>query len=188
MSIIDHAEKYLGKIDQGWKDRGSGESLQIASFKDCPSETVTTFLSLGMSNHILSLSDTKKLRQEVVFSVYSLAIESASDSNVIVSFLLSVCEAIISRHTAVRRGEVISLPNKMAQKVGFDAVYCTIPIFFDDKFSAYEETSPPTIIVWILPIFQSEVDYINTDGWENFEELLEEKDPDLCSLSRDPVI
>ena len=32
MTIIEHAEKYLGQINQGWKDNDSGEGLQIVSF------------------------------------------------------------------------------------------------------------------------------------------------------------
>jgi Suppressor of fused protein (SUFU) len=183
MTLIEHAEKYLGEIDQGWKDNNSGESLQVVSFEDCPGETVTTFLSLGMSEHILDISEAKKARQELVFSVYSMAI-----SALVTSFILSLCEAILSRGKAVLRGEVIPLSSEMAKRIGFDAVYCAIPVFFDDEFSTYDASSPSTVMVWVVPIYQSEVDYIEANGWESFEDLLEEMDPDLCSLDRDPMI
>lgn len=183
MTIIEHVEKYLGEIDQGWKDNDSDEGLQIVSFEDCPGETVTTFLSLGLSNHVLNLSETKTVRQELVFSVYSMTI-----SNMVVSFLLSLCEAILNRRKAVLRGEVVPLSTDIAKRIGFDAVYCSIPVFFDDEFSSYDDSSPPTVIVWMLPIYQSEVDYIKANGWESFEDLLEEKDPDLCSLERASVV
>lgn len=183
MKIIEHVEKYLGQIDQGWKDKSSGDGFQIASFDDTPGETLSTYVSLGLSDQPLELSEVKKVRQEIVFTVYTLAI-----SNMIVSLMLSLCEAIVGRGKAVLRGEVVPLSKEIAQRIGFDAVYCTIPVFFDDEFGACDESSPSTIMVWVLPIYQSEADYIATHGWESFEDMLEEKDPDLCSLERSPVI
>lgn len=136
-----------------------------------------------MSKKVLKLNEVKNVRQELVFSVYSMVITS-----MIVSCLMSLCEAILGRGKAVLRGEVIPLSTELAERMGFSAVYCTIPVFFDDDFCAYEESSPPTVMVWVLPIYKSEADYIEANGWESFEDLLEEKDPDLCSLEREPVI
>jgi hypothetical protein len=183
MTVIEHAEKYLGNIDQGWKDNDSNENLQIVSFVDCPGESATTFMSLGLSDNVLEISDEKQVRQELVFSVYSMAI-----STMIVSFLFSLCESIVNRGKAVLRGEIIPLSIDVAKRIGFEAVYCAIPVFFDDDFAEYDESTPPTIVVWVLPIYQSEADYIRAHGWEKFEGLLEERDPDLCSLERVPVI
>lgn len=182
MTIVEHMENYLGKIAAGWRDNDESE-IQIVSFNDAPDESVSTFTSLGMSKKILKISETKTVRQELLFSVYSMNV-----SNMIVSFLLSICEAILNRKKAVLRGEVIPLHNSLSKRVGFDAVYCTIPVLFDDKFCTYEASSPSTVIVWILPIYQAEADYIEMNGWESFEDLLEEKNPDLFSLKRDPII
>jgi hypothetical protein len=102
--------------------------------------------------------------------------------------LFSLCEAITNRGKAVLRGEVIPLSSEIAKRIGFEAVYCAIPVFFDDGFATYGESSPSTVIVWALPIYQREVDYIEKNGWEAFENLLEEKDPDLCALDRTPII
>lgn len=183
MSLIQHVENHLGSIDRGWKDNETGKSLQIVSFLDCPGETISTFLSLGMSGEVLEMSDSKKVRQELVFSVYTIAI-----SSMIVSFLMSLCEAIISRGKAVLRGEVIPLSTGLAQRIGFEFVYCTIPVFFEDDFCSYDETSPSTVFVWVLPIYRSEANYIEKYGWQSFEDLLEAKDPDLCSLKREAIV
>lgn len=183
MTIIEHLEKHLGKIDQGWKENAVDHELQVVSFKDSPGVTVTTYLTLGFSDCAMNLSDVKKVRQELVFSVYTL-----TNSELVVSFLLFLCELIIDRGKAVLRGEVIPLSKGISQKMGFDAVYCTIPVFFDDEFCTYNESLPSTVMVWILPIYQSEANYIEAHGWESFEDLLEDQDPDLCSLERNSVI
>lgn len=183
MTIIEHVEKYLGQIDQGWKNNDSDDALQVVLFKDTPGETLSTYVSLGLSNRPMKLSEVKEVRQELVFSVYSMAI-----SKMIVSFMFSLCEAIIGRGKAILRGEVIPLSKGVVKRIGFDAVYCTNPVFFDDEFCAYDESSPSTVMILMVPIYQSEVDYICVHGWESFEDLLEEKDPDLCSLNRNPLI
>jgi len=183
MSLIQHVEHHLGSIDRGWKDNKSEQELQIVSFLDCPGETVSTFLSLGMSDDVLEMNGSRTVRQELVFSAYTISI-----SNLIVSFLMSLCESILGRGKAVLRGEVIPLSNELAERIGFEFVYCTIPVFFDDDFCSYDVTSPSTVMVWVLPIHRSEAEYIDKKGWESFEDLLEKKDPDLCSLERDPIV
>ena len=182
MTIIDHLEQYLGKIEQGWKDSKSDEGIQIVAIKNSPYESVSTLSSLGMSNKELDLSETKRVRQELIFSTYSMDV-----SENIVSFLLSLCEAIINRKKAVLRGEVIPLSSQLEKRIGFSAVYCAIPVLFDDTFAIYAKTCPSTVMVWIIPIHQNEVDYIKNNGWEAFESLLEEADPDLCSLKRSSI-
>lgn len=183
MSILDHFERYLGPIKQGWKDQESEAQVKVVSFENCPGETVTTFLSLGMSDLVLELPAARQVRQEMLFSAYSLAIP-----NLIVSCLFSICEAIMRRRKAVLRGEVIPLSEEVSTRIGFAGVYCTIPVLFDDEFSAFEASSPPTVIVWLLPIHRNEIGYIESHGWGKFEELLEEVDPDLYSLSRPSII
>lgn len=185
MNIIEHAEKFLGKISQGWKEKPSSDidGLQVVCFKDAPFEAVDTFMTAGLSHHELRISDEKKVRQELV-----LPISRAGLSEMIVSLLLFVCELILRDHDAVLRGQIVRLPMDAAEKLGFDAVYCAIPVFMDDEFATFGESKPPTVLVWMIPIYRSEADYVDANGWSKFEDLLEEKEPDLFSLGREPMI
>ncbi len=180
MNIIEHAEKFLGKISQGWKENSTPDSLQVVCFKDAPFETVDTFMTAGLSHHELRISDEKKVRQELI-----LPISGTGLSEVVVSFLLFICELILRNHDAVLRGKVIRLPADATERLGFDAVYCAIPVFMDDEFATFGVSQPPTVIVWMMPIYKSEADYVDAKGWSKFEDLLEEKDPDLFSLGRE---
>lgn len=183
MNIIEHAEKFLGEISQGWKENTSSDGLQVVCFKDAPFETVDTFMTAGLSRHELTISDEKKVRQELVFPVSATGL-----SDMVVSLLLFISELILRNHDAVLRGQVIRLPIDVAKRLGFDAVYCAIPVFMDDEFATFGESQPPTVIVWFIPIYKSEADYVDANGWSKFEDLLEEKDPDLFSLGREPII
>lgn len=105
MNIIQHAEKFLGKISQGWKEHLSSDGLQVVCFKDAPLEGANTFMTAGLSRHELNILDGKKVRQEMIFPV-----SGAGSSDVIASFLLYICELILRSHDAVLRGQVMRLP------------------------------------------------------------------------------
>lgn len=183
MNIIKHAERFLGNISQGWKENPSSDGLQVVCFEDAPVENVDTFMTVGLSRHELRMFDEKKVRQELVLPVSDVGL-----SEMLVSLLLFICELILKNHDAVLSGQVIRLPMDAAEKLGFDAVYCTIPVFMDDDFATFKELQTPTVIVWVVPIYKSEADYVDANGWSTFEALLEEKDPNLFTLGRDPII
>lgn len=183
MNIIEHAEKFLGKISLGWKEKLSSNGLQVVCFKNKPFETVDTFLTVGLSQHVLRISAEKKVRQELI-----LPISGTGLPEIIVSLLLFICELIMRNHDAVLRGQVIRLPVDAAEKLCFDAVYCAIPVFIDDEFATFRESQPPTIFVWMIPIYKREADYVDANGWSKFEDLLEQRNPDLFSLERESII
>ncbi|WP_211373205.1 suppressor of fused domain protein [Pseudoxanthomonas broegbernensis] len=183
MNIIGHAEKFLGNISQGWKEKSSSDGLRVVCFRGAPLETVDTYMTVGLSRHELRISDEKKIRQELVCPV-----SGAGLSERIISLLLFISEYILVGHNAVLRGHVIRLPEDAVNKLGFDAVYCAIPVFMDDDFATIGGSQPLTVIVWAVPIYASEADYVDANGWGKFEELLEEESPDLFSLRREPII
>ena len=90
MNIIEHAEKFLGDISQGWKEKQSSGGLQVVCFNDAPFETINTFLTIGLSYHELNISDDKMVRQELVMPV-----SNPSQSGVLVSLLLFICEFVL---------------------------------------------------------------------------------------------
>lgn len=53
MNVIEHAEKFLGKTSQGWKERSSFDGLQVVHFKGAPFENIDTFMTAGLSHHEL---------------------------------------------------------------------------------------------------------------------------------------
>lgn len=182
--IVKHLERFLGPIENGWKDNDQQFSeIQIISFKNTPFESTYSFATLGVSNHVLNLSTSKRVRQELLFASYDLDFE-----NNIVSLLFSVSESIVQSHKALFRGQVVKIPPEAVQIFGFDGLYCSIPVFYDEDFYTYNESEPPTVFVMLIPIYNAEINYINVNGWEKFEDLMEEKDPDLFSFNRTSLI
>ena len=179
MNIIDHIQKYIGPIQEGWKDRDSKLNIQIVRCNDELEENLNHFLSLGLSDSILSISPRKKVRQEFLFSVRSF-----DNDSLIFYFLMLVCEAVVARKKAVLRGEYIRLPAEVAMDMGFDALYCSIPMLQEDGFSSFDKVDPPVIMVWLIPIYKSEAEFVDLNGWGMFEDVLQENQSDLFSISR----
>lgn len=184
MNIIEHIENFLGKVSRGWKDNNSNSDVQIICIENSPYQFVNTFLTLGMSNHVLKLAGEKKVRQELIMP---LSCTITPSEKWVVSCLLYICELILKNHEAPLRGQVLHLPSKITDNLGIDAVYCAIPMFLDESFSIFRESDPPTIMIWVIPIYKSEVDFINSNGWEKFEDILESKNPNLFTVKRDLI-
>jgi hypothetical protein len=183
MNITEHLEKYLGHISHGWKETGNADGVQIACFKNSPEITVDTFSTIGLSRYELTISDKKDVRQELIFPV-----SGKYSFETISSCLLFICDLILEDHTAILRGQVIKFPKEGAKKLGFDAIYCAIPVFMEDSFATFSDSNPPTVIVWLMPIYKDEADFIESNGWEKFEDVLGRKNPDLFVLGRNTVI
>ncbi|MCQ4298070.1 suppressor of fused domain protein [Pseudomonas stutzeri] len=183
MNIIAHAERFLGKASQGWNETGSVDGLQVLYFENAPLKDISTYITVGLSFHELKINEKKNVRQELIFAVSSL-----TPSETVASLLLYVCELVLSTHEAIFRGQLIEMPIEAAEKLGFDALYCTIPVFLHDHFATYHGSVPATVFVWMIPVCRSEANYIEVNGWSAFEDLLEDQDPDLFLLERDPIV
>ncbi|QUJ67387.1 suppressor of fused domain protein [Photobacterium sp. GJ3] len=179
--LIKHMEKHLGLIIQGWKDNNS--NYKVLLFNDTPVENVSTYVSLGLSEHSYCIGYENKVKQELLFSC-----NSSVDPEIISSLLMSLCESVSESKKAVLRGEVVLLPEEITQRLGFQAIYFTMPAYFDEGFYEYKGSKPSTVLVWAVPVFFEEYEYIINNGWEKFEDMLEELDPDLCSIKRESLI
>jgi hypothetical protein len=183
MSLISHIERTLGQLDKGWSLDGCSGSFQVARFRNRPFDGVSTYATLGLSRHTLPMSKEREVRQEFVFSTY----EKFSPDK-IASFMLSFGEYVLERHQALLRGDVVGPVEPIIPSVAANAVYASVPVIFDQSFSTYEGTLPSTIMVWLVPLVGNEANFIKSNGWGRFEDILEREDPDLWDLNRLPAV
>lgn len=69
MNIVEHLEMFLGNISQGWNENSSDNNTSIVCFKNKPFDAIDTFMTLGLSNHILFISSKKKYAKNLFFHV-----------------------------------------------------------------------------------------------------------------------
>lgn len=181
-NFISHIESFLGEIDRGWKSKKENKNA-VVRFKNQPVEGLSTYVTLGFNEQLLHMPDNRKVRQELVFTAFSdISGEEIS------SLLLSLGNFVCNKGQAILRGDVIGPADPIIDSTSMNSIYASIPVLFDSSFAVYEKTSPPIVLVWALPIYESEANFIKKQGWETFEDILESKDPDLWDLSRLSVL
>ena len=181
-SIPEHMELWLGKIEQGWQADQPKNAVSIARFSNQPVEGMCTYATLGLSHHSLAMGEDRYVRQELVFTTFS-----GVPSDDIVSFLMNFSDFMLSHHQALLKGQAVGLKAPIVAFSEMNAIYATGPVMFDDDFATFEKTSPSTVLVWVIPIYENEAKLIQEHGWEPFEDTLEELDPDLWDMNRPPI-
>lgn len=181
--VLSHIEKHLGKISSSWMVKDDSEHIQIIKFKNAPQKSVSTFVTFGLSHHVLSMPSGKECRQELLFSACD-----EYNSEDITSMLIMFSKLIIMSHRAVLRGGIEHVGKSIIPNVKMSYLFASIPFIFAETFDLLKGTNPPVMFPLLIPLHYTEVDYISKYGRVSFEKMLEEKDPDIFDLNRSPVV
>ncbi|WP_343643670.1 suppressor of fused domain protein [Chryseobacterium sp.] len=183
MNLIEHIEKYLGAITSGESvNNDEFGKLIFCRFDNQPDNNITTYLTLGLSDHILNIKEDKQVRMEILTSIYS-----SQENSKIYDLLLYVADKMLRTHRAILRGQVIDIPDNIFDNKEFTSVYVSVPVFFEDDFASFKVSTPATIFAWIFPLYENESNFINKNGWNKFEDELEVSDCDFWDLNRKPL-
>ena len=177
--IVQHLESHLGQIARGWGDAGD---IQVVQFPDQPQPGVVTYTTLGLASTPLPMNQGRTVRQELLVSV-----DSSFDAKSVASFLVTFAEYVRAQNRALLRGDVVGPSDPLIPGVRASAVYASVPVFFDDAFATYRDSSPPTVLVWLIPLPHEDAEFVNTQGWEPFEDKLESATVDFWDLNRPPI-
>lgn len=185
-AIIEHLERHLGPFHSGWSESANGEpvSCQVVKFK-APDSQTAVFSTLGMSRDVLqSRVSVKEINQELILMVY----EDIGDRN-IPAILQSLAAEAVGLGRAFLRGDVIGPRGTLFDGFPFTAFYVTLPVYLPDSFQTFHDDAGRNVVfAWLVPIMEDEVFYIRTNGWERFEDLLEQVNPDLVDFKRPALI
>jgi hypothetical protein len=179
IDLVQHLEAQLGPIVDGFGDQAA---LHVVRFFETPRAGVTTYCTLGLSQHLLRLPSGKQVRQELLLSVHD-----SYDPAAVASALLMIAERLIHDHRALARGEVMGLAAPLIAGVRARAVYTSLPVVFDDALMTFHSTNPPTVLVWLIPLPAEEAQHVRDHGWEAFEDALESAEAELWDLNRSPL-
>lgn len=184
---IRFLEDHLGEIQHGWSKDYQGNALpfQIVKYTSGPYPETVTYSTLGISKEVLvSPTSKKEIRQEIVFVSYS----KFGDKN-IPGILQQVGLEVLESKTALLRGDVIGPYGKMFQQSNLEALYVSMPVYFPESFKTFEQDDNiPIVQTWLFPITVNEAKFINDAGWNKFEDILEDLDPDLLDFERKSIL
>lgn len=184
--LLEHLEQYLGDIVAGYSKDEDGKELpfQMVRFEGAPPNTVT-LVTLGFSAaHLLIGGARRRVRQE-----YLMTMNAGWDSRNIPAVLHQVAMEAYERDTGYDRGQVIGPRGTLVAGTAIEALYVSVPVYFPKGFHVCQtEKGEPIVLAWLVPITAAEARYAREGGWETFEELLTEVDPDLRDFGRRSIV
>lgn len=94
---------------------------------------------------------------------------------------------MLAQNRALLRGDVVGPSAPLIAGVRVCGVYASNPVFFDDAFATFAGSTPPTVIVYLIPLPREDAALVRSLGWEAFEEKLEVSEVNFGDLNRPPV-
>lgn len=184
--LVAHFEQFLGPVASGWMKDPDGEHLpfQVVRYARGPDIGSVAYSTLGFSRRPLSSADGTLLRQEfVVLATKSLPVEY------VLGMVRDVAAAAAANCRAPRQGDVFGPVPPPVPQSSMVAAYAAMPVYFDDAFATHVSPSGERVeVVWLVPITTPEAEYVRSHGWEAFEHLLVDQDPDLVDVYRAEVV
>ena len=172
----------MGRIARG-SDLAGYRGVQVALVDHAPVSDAQSYITLGLSNHLLKSPSRRQFRMELLGTSYSRFEQLRPEGN-----LLRIAHDLLDSHRALLRGEVIGPAGPVVPGSSLEAYYCALPVYFRDSLATFRGTVPGTVIIWMVPISHAEAHYVWEHGWNKFEDLLIARDPDLMDLARASVV
>ncbi|WP_420471324.1 hypothetical protein [Brevundimonas sp. FT23042] len=174
-------EQRLGSIAEGWSrpDASARVAYQIAAFQG-GAVTPPCLATVG-----LLAGDWGG--DEAAGPVHlELIAPDTEDRNILAAFLFDVGDQVSRTGQAPSRGEVCRFTSPYDDWVG---LYMTVPLFLEDADRAFLiPGSGEVVLIWALPIRSSEAAFIEMNGWQLWEEILEANFASLGSLRRAELV
>jgi hypothetical protein len=182
LSLPEHIECNIGPIDGGWIWRGAVD-FSVIRILNRPLFGENTICTLGFSDKVLAMPDSKSIRQE-----FLLIADKEFEEEKIANFIIKFAASIADSKCALLRGEVFGPHSSIIDDSTLNCIYSTIPMHYGDTFQVYRDTDPPTVFVLLVPVTESEADFIRKFGWNKFEDLAEVRGLDIGNLRRDSIL
>lgn len=182
--LLQFLESQLGQMAGGRIfESPPGREVYLARYENQPVTDAITYVTTGLSRHILHQLSGRDIRLELLTCVWSRFRESDLDS-----LLFVLAQNILERHHAPAQGEWVGPAGPVVSGSKLEAFYFMPPLYHPETLEVFNEEPPETVIVWALPVAPSEVEFIKNRGWRAFEKRLRRDEPDIMDMLRDPIV
>lgn len=180
-TFVEHLEEYLGPIQGGTR---LNNATMAAWFADCPVRGAATFMTVGLSHHVFHQAEGANVRLEFIVACHTSTVEAFNPASV----LANACDMCAPTHHAPPRGTVLGPKGRFFPESEMTALYCSPPTCFHDGLAAFDGFPEPFLPIWLVPITSAEARFVQEDGWQAFESLLDAADVDLLDLKRRSLV
>jgi hypothetical protein len=174
--VDGHLRLALGTPVRSTSARASGRRapFRADTYADQPAEAAFTIVTVGLC---------ETLRQELLVCAWNLW-----RSDAFYSTLFTVADELAATNHAVAPGMALELPAPIVPGSKMAHLFIYQPVYHLKELQPIDTSSGPIPILWLIPITESEARLIDDSGWEAFDTLLLDRDPDLLDLQRDSIV
>lgn len=156
--------------------------IKVAKFKDIPEEGLVTFLSVGLSGHLLQQDSGRKIRQEFLITIdENFAFLDVED------VIFSVAKLVLDRHIALKQGELLGPRGSLFEDescAGITSMMCGYPAYFPDGFAFFEMNDEVTVFVELILLTTQEASLAKDAGWSALMEEISKGVINILDLTR----
>jgi hypothetical protein len=157
--------------------------MGAAVFSDVPEFGLTTIITIGLSDNVLTQSKSGKgIRQELLFCVRNEYVFLPWHE-----ILLGVAGNVKKSGDALLRGELIGPAGRLFpefDRCRLTALLVSAPAFFDGGFFELVSTDPVSVMVVLLPITDEEARFVAERGWWDFSGMIDNGQIDILDILR----
>ena len=173
-------EQRLGKISQAWKFGLGTSHYHICEFENQIFHNIRFHGTIGFSEQSLLTKDGKK----ETYQEFVVGVDKNDDSKWIPAVLEQICSSLTQQNSPVLRGDILGPHGPLHSSTTLTAFYATYPFFLDEHLHVLNVNLKQRILVWLIPIYDTEVRFIEKNGWQTFEDILEQNIGSLTQMDR----
>jgi hypothetical protein len=153
----------------------------IVEYEDRPCQGAVTLATLGLSAVPLHM-----FRQELLFCCYKRFVIPD-----LITLIRVVAQMITDSQHPLFHGDTLPPAGPLLETTPMEALYTATLMYFNtdaQQFDTLQVGTLRVLIAWLLPVYRTEVEWIQKYGYDAFEDLIVELDPDGLNLARPPIV
>lgn len=180
--LARHLQRHLGEVVGEWSHGPDGDELPFTVVHFEPREGTATevYCTLGLSDYELG-EDEHRIE---LLMITPLALPEGS----IPPVLVEVGAMPIEVGDVPELGDVFTDIAPLAEVSDMDTLYVGRPLYQPTGFAQYGSRFDGVDIFWLVPVHETEAEFVRAEGWEAFERLMWDLDVDPTDFSRGPWI
>lgn len=180
--LVEHLESHLGEIVGEWQVDPDGNELpfQIVHYDGKAPAGTEIFSTVGLSDY--ELSDLGARIELIMIAPLGLT------SGTIPPILVAAGEMPIDADDVPQLGDTFVAIEPLREVSPMDCLYVGRPLYQPPDFNPFDNGDAQVLFLWLIPIYDIEAEFVDTEGWQAFERLMWDLDVDPTDFVREPWV